>query len=38
MISPILLLAVLLTFAGASAAPAADLCRVRGRGQHTLGN
>ena len=36
--SRILLLAVLAFFAGASVAPAADLCRVRGRHSHKLGN
>lgn len=38
MTSRILLLAVLVSFAGATAASAADLCRVRGRGHHKLGN
>lgn len=38
MTSRILLLAVVLSFATASVAPAADLCRVRGRGHAKLGN
>ena len=38
MTTRIFLLAVVISFAAASAAPAADLCRIRGRSSHELGN